>query len=208
MAGIAVRTFRRYKGQRHYSGAFWPASERDLVIYESRLELARLLFAAFDTSVRHIVAQPFLLRTEVGGAVRRHVPDYLLFTDTAPLVVDVKPLHRVSRPDNAYTFAWAERVVRSRGWRYEVWSDPLLAELENVRFLAGYRRDWLFDHELLADLGVADLDGTTLGGACRPRLGRPAALVRSAVLHLLWQQHLVVDLTRPLNGAHVLRRAG
>lgn len=30
-----------YKGQRHYSGAFWSAIERDLVIYESRLELAR-----------------------------------------------------------------------------------------------------------------------------------------------------------------------
>jgi hypothetical protein len=31
------RTFRWYKGQKHYSGAFWSATERDLVIYESRL---------------------------------------------------------------------------------------------------------------------------------------------------------------------------
>lgn len=202
------RTFRWYKRQRHYSGAFWSATERDLVIYESRLELARLLIADFDTSIRRIVAQPFLLRTEVGGAVRRHIPDYLLFTDAGPLVVDVKPLHRLNRPDNAYTFAWTEQVVRSRGWRYEVWSEPPRAELENVRFLAGYRRDWLFDRELLADLGAADLDGAPLGVACRSRLGRPAALVRSAMLHLLWQQHFVVDLTRPLSGAHVLRRAG
>ena len=30
-------------------------------IYESPLEMARLLFADFDTRVRYIVAQPFLL---------------------------------------------------------------------------------------------------------------------------------------------------
>jgi hypothetical protein len=32
------------------------------VIYESRLELARFVFADFDKRVKHIVAQPFLLR--------------------------------------------------------------------------------------------------------------------------------------------------
>ncbi|MDX8141627.1 hypothetical protein SK854_05855 [Lentzea sp. BCCO 10_0061] len=58
------RTFLSYKGQRHYSGSFWSATENGLVLYESRLELARLLFANFDRSVRGIVAQPFLLETE------------------------------------------------------------------------------------------------------------------------------------------------
>ncbi|MGH3624330.1 MAG: TnsA-like heteromeric transposase endonuclease subunit [Sciscionella sp.] len=85
------RTFRWYQGQRHYSGSFWSATERDLVIYESRLELARLLFADFDRSVQRILAQPFLLRAAVAGALRKHVPDYLLLTSTGPLVVDVKP---------------------------------------------------------------------------------------------------------------------
>lgn len=50
-------------------------SERDLVICESQWKLARLLFADFDVSVGHIVAQPFLLKAEVAGAVRRHIPD-------------------------------------------------------------------------------------------------------------------------------------
>jgi hypothetical protein len=70
--------------------------ETHLVIYESRLELARLLFADFDASVRHIVAQPFLLKAEVAGAMHKHIPDYLLATDTGPLVVDVKPQHRAT----------------------------------------------------------------------------------------------------------------
>ena len=81
------RTFRSCKGQRHYSGSFWSATENDLVLYESRLELARLLFADFDRAVHGIVAQPFLLETEIGGRRRRHVPDFLLLTDSVPTVV-------------------------------------------------------------------------------------------------------------------------
>jgi hypothetical protein len=50
------------------------------VIYESRLELARLLFADFDARVGHIVAQPFVLRTSVDRKPRKHIPDYLLIT--------------------------------------------------------------------------------------------------------------------------------
>jgi hypothetical protein len=137
------RTFRWYKGQKHYSGAFWTATNRDHVIYESRLELARLLFADFDLSVQRIVAQPFLLKARVSGALRKHIPDYLLLTDSGPLVVDVKPHARLTRPLDVVTFAWTRELVKSRGWRYEVWSEPRLVELENVRFLAGYRRDWL-----------------------------------------------------------------
>ena len=59
MSASPWRTFRWQRGQRHYSGSFWSATERDLVIYESRLESARLLFADFDRSVQRILAQPF-----------------------------------------------------------------------------------------------------------------------------------------------------
>jgi hypothetical protein len=53
----------------------WSATERGHVIYESRLELARLLFADFDASVNRIVAQPFLLKAGLKAGVRQHVPD-------------------------------------------------------------------------------------------------------------------------------------
>ena len=52
-------------GQKHYSGTYWSSTVRNPIIYESRLELARSLFADFDPCVRHIVAQPFLLRATV-----------------------------------------------------------------------------------------------------------------------------------------------
>ncbi len=64
------RTFRWYKGQRHYSGTYWSATMRDHVIYESRLELARLIFADFDRAAHRILAQPFL--QAVANCRRRH----------------------------------------------------------------------------------------------------------------------------------------
>ncbi|MFF9352698.1 TnsA-like heteromeric transposase endonuclease subunit [Streptomyces sp. NPDC014734] len=224
------RTFRWYMGQRHYSGSYWSSTQSDHVIYESRLELARLLYADFDQDVTAIVAQPFLLRAEVDGVLRRHVPDYLLATAAGPLVVDVKPQHRVARPEHAFTFGWTREAVESRGWRYEVWSEPPEAELANIRFLAGYRRDWLFEPDLLDEERdeavdeepppdrlfdpvildeVRDLvgDGDTLGEAfaCLPE--RPAPLVRAAVLHLLWKQQWLTDLSVPLSARSVLRAA-
>lgn len=66
-SAVPGRTFRWFKGQKHYSGIYWSATTNDHVIYESRLELARLLFADFGPSVRHIVAQPFLLKAALEG---------------------------------------------------------------------------------------------------------------------------------------------
>ena len=48
-------------------GSNWSATEGRHVIYESRLELARLLFADFDRSVHRICAPPFLLVTRSHG---------------------------------------------------------------------------------------------------------------------------------------------
>ncbi|EKX62227.1 hypothetical protein STRIP9103_04782 [Streptomyces ipomoeae 91-03] len=33
------------------------------------------------------------------GRLRKHIPDYPLVTEQGPMVVDVKPLHRLSGPD-------------------------------------------------------------------------------------------------------------
>ncbi|MCH6161473.1 TnsA-like heteromeric transposase endonuclease subunit [Streptomyces marispadix] len=201
------RTFRWHKGQKHYSGTYWAATMQDHVIYESRLELARLLFADFDPSVRDIVAQPFLLKVVVEGRVRKHIPDYFLVTEHGPVVVDVKPRRRLEQPVVASTFEWTRRVVESRGWRYEVWSEPPETELENVRFLAGYRRDWLFSRELLQEVRRAALDGVTLRDAARCVPGCEEERVRAAIHHLLWKNELRVELTCPLRPSTVLRRS-
>ena len=166
VASAPWRTFRWHGGQQHYSGTYWAASESGLVIYESRLELARLIFADFDVEVQRIAAQPFLLRCPVDGKERRHIPDYLLLTNTGPVIVDVKPRRRLASKTVAFTFEWTRSVLTARGWRYEVWSEPPPIELENVRFLAGYRRAWLFDPDVLDVVRSVVREGVCEGGGC------------------------------------------
>lgn len=76
---VPWRTFRWRYGQKHYSGTYWSSTMRDHVVYESRLELTRLLFADFDLDMTAVFTQPFRFSTTVNGQLRRHVPDFLLF---------------------------------------------------------------------------------------------------------------------------------
>ncbi|MET7462075.1 TnsA-like heteromeric transposase endonuclease subunit [Nonomuraea sp. NPDC005501] len=200
------RSFRWHAGQKHYSGTYWCATNHDHVIYESRLELARLIYADFDRGVRKIVAQPFLLKAQVDGAWCRHVPDYLLIPadGEAPLVVDVKPSHLRQKPKVAKALNWARTIVEARGWRFEVWSEPPAAELANLRFLAGYRRTWLIDKRISAEIQNANLDGVTFGEALESFTSWPPWRVRPALLHALWIQRLATDLSRPLSLDHRL----
>jgi hypothetical protein len=71
VAAAPWRPARSARGQAHYPGYFWSATSGGHVIYESRLELARLLLADFDPGVTAIAAQPFLLRAQAGGRLRR-----------------------------------------------------------------------------------------------------------------------------------------
>ena len=205
--GAPVREFRWFKGRRFYSGWYWSSTTSGLVAYESRLELARILLADFDPAVTAIAAQPFLLSGLDGGRVRRHVPDLLLRSVSGLVtVVDVKPSRLVDDSDVRAVFRWTERLVASRGWAFEVWSHADATVVENVRFLAGYRR------RSTVESGVLDL-ARELAARCRtigelelamqPRA--VAAMVRPAILHLLWIGALHADLRTPLAAGTLIR---
>jgi hypothetical protein len=206
-AGRPWRVFRWRQGQAHYSGWYWSATTGGHVVYESRLELARLLLADFDPRVRAIAAQPFLVTAPSGGRVRRHVPDFLLADrDGGVCVVNVKPADQLAVPKVADALAWAGEVFAARGWRHEIWSgtDPVL--LANVRFLAGYRHPGRVDAGLVAavmDRGDATAGIGDLEGAWPGRAGE----VRAAVLHLVWRGVFRADLSVPLSAGTMLERA-
>lgn len=200
------REFRWRAGQKHYSGTYWSATEGRHVVYESRLELARLLFADFDRSVLRICAQPFLLVREHRGSQAKHVPDYLLLTDNGPVVVDVKPAARLGKPEVVSTFDWTRRVIEGRGWRFEVWSEPNEVELQNVRFLAGFRRRSLFDPALLAAIRSIPNEDLSIAKVISELSDWPDGLTRSALFHLIWSGEFSVDITRPLCRTSLLTR--
>jgi hypothetical protein len=82
VAAVPWRKARSARGQAYYPGYFCSATMGGHVMYESRLELARLLLADFDRDVTAFAAQPFLLQARVAGTARRHVPDFCWRTRT------------------------------------------------------------------------------------------------------------------------------
>lgn len=54
-------------GEPTIADVYWSFTMRDHVVYESRLELTRLLCADFDQDVTAVFPQPFLLSTTVDG---------------------------------------------------------------------------------------------------------------------------------------------
>lgn len=201
-----IRIFRWYVGQRHYSGEYWSSTERDLVPHESRLEKATLMIADFDPIVHRIVAQPFLLEVSVNGTRVRHTLDYLLGTDLGPVVVDVMRAERYAQDKYQLLAAWTRRVVQFLGWSYVVSIEPEPALLDNVRFLSGYRRDWLMNRTIVDELRQQreELAGNTLCDIESQFPGRSQPLVRSSLLHLLWRRELTFDATRPLQPSTML----
>jgi hypothetical protein len=190
------RTFRWYFGQRHYSGTYWSATDRDHVIYESRLELGNLLLADFDQTVHRIVAQPFLLRAAVDGQMRSHIPDYLWETDDGPVVVDVVRVERIIHPRILLLCAWTKLIVESLGWSYLVVNEPPPILLANMRFLAGYRRDWLVNQDILGEMRSCrgQFAGMSIEDAERSVRVRPRALVRPVLMHLLWRHDYMASV--------------
>jgi hypothetical protein len=207
VAGLPVREFRSYKGREHYSGWYWSSSMGRLVVYESRLELARIMLADFNPSVTGIAAQPFLLAGADGRGIRRHVPDLLLVSAGGEVtVVDVKAPSRLGDPAVRAQFSWTRQVCAGRGWGFEEWSGADSRLLANVRFLAGYRRAAFIDASLIPAVLDAVARQPSVGAIERVLSGRhPAALVRPAVLHLLWTGRLQADLSCPLSADTTVR---
>ena len=195
LSAVPWRSVRAHRGQRHLPGWYWSATTGGHVVYESRLELARLLLADFDPDVVGIAAQPFLVR----DAERRHVPDFLLQrADGSVLIVNVKPAERLGDELVAEALAWAGRVFCERGWEHEVWSGADAQLLANVRFLAGYRRAALI--EPAAGVEAIWAAGTVLTIASAEAALGDVGVVdpRPVVLHQLWSGRMRAGLQRPL----------
>jgi hypothetical protein len=203
--GQPVREFRWYKGRQHYSGWYWSATMQQMVVYESRLELARIMLADFDPSVVSIAAQPLQLTGSDGGRTRRHVPDLLLVDRVGGVaVVDVKAPHKRDDSQVRALMAWTRDVVSLRGWGFEEWYGAPRQVLANVGFLAGYRRDGVVDQSLIPEVRAAVGTGSTIVDIERALHREGVARVRPVVLHLVWRGMLTTDLTRPLGGLSVV----
>jgi TnsA-like endonuclease N terminal len=205
------RRVRSVHGMAHYSGDYASATTGGQVVYESRLELARLLLADFDPAVCDIFAQPCRMVARIDGKVRSHVPDFLLVMRSGTArVVNVKPASRLEDPLVVQALAWPGHLVERHGWEYEIWSGAERTLLENVRFLAGYRHPGVVPEDEVERAWREVVDGEEMAIAERRLAGdRKPEEARPPLMALLWGGRLTTDLTaRPLSGECVLRRRG
>ena len=154
--------------------------------------------------VSGIVSQPFLLSAVVDGQRRRHVPDYLLVSDDDRSLSTSSPRPGWAIP--RWRPRWLGRSVSSSRavGDSRCPDEPAEQRASNIRFLAGYRRDWLLPPGLLDELRAADLNGLTLADAVTARSGWEAPLVRAALFHLLWRGVYQVELDALLTPQHVI----
>ena len=147
--------------------------------------------------------RPYLRATfDDSGADGRACPSacagLYLFCGAELTFVAVKPRDRLDDPKVAETFAWVGKVIESFGWGFEVASEPAQPLFDNVRFLAGYRREQSISAVALAQLRAMTLSGLMFGEAVR-RAQAPEPLVRAALLHLLWTREVQADLSLVLS---------
>jgi hypothetical protein len=197
------RPFQYYKGQQHFPGRYYSATERCHIGYESRLEWSCALMADFSRDVYRVISQPFRLRARVDGRPRRYTADYLLFGTSGLTVIEVKPAVHLNKPKVQATIAWVREVVEDAGWVFKTFSEPDKAVLANVQFFAGYRRPESVHPEVLCELRTHDLCGMSFAGAV-DLVDGPAPRVRAALLHMLWRQEVCIDLSRPLAAGTLL----
>ena len=119
---VPWRVFRSRHGQAHLSGSYWAATTGGHVVYQSRLELARLLLADFDPEVTSVYAQPCLLAGVAGGGHGAMCRIVGRLRAGAVRVVNVKPADRLADPKIAEALAWPGELFRAHGWDYQAWS--------------------------------------------------------------------------------------
>ena len=119
------------------------------------------------------------------------------------MVVDVKPADLLDDPKVAETFEWVRADVAPLGWSFEVASEQPGVMMDNVRFLAGFRRQTSINDSALSQLRTQRLDGASVGEAiCGTHGAEP--LTRAALLHMLWTHELLTDLSIVLSSKSIL----
>lgn len=209
--GLPVREFHKYRGQRNYTGFCWVATGERHVPYESLMERTRIHIADFDRSVTAIAAQPLKLSYQPADGDREdHFPDLLLARGSGrPLLVDIKPDSKLTKPGVLRQFAWTAAAALAKRWEYEVWTGGGdFVALGNLWLLAGYRRLKVVDQQILSELRtwrppvqLAELEASLA-------LRYHQVLVRPAVLHAIWHGLFLVDLAETITPRTWLTHSG
>jgi hypothetical protein len=167
-------------------------------MYESRLELDRLLLADFDPKLEDIREQPFQVTICLpDGTKARHIPDFFISRyGTPPTLVNVKPPEWAEDHGLVRRFSALSQLCAEQGWAYETWTGAPKPCTANLRWLAAFRRRSVIpagDDEL-REVRELVLPGSTIGGVEQLARLTGVSEPRALVGHLIWIGQLRVNL--------------
>lgn len=182
-----------FKGQVNMPGYFWVSQTKQLVFYESRLEMAALKQMDFEEDITYALAQPFHLAFVASGRRANHVPDFFIWRKgSRPLLVNVKPRKYMEKPHNQAAFAACRELAAHLRIESRVVCEPDPIYFANVRWLAGFRRQpYLFDE--IAPALLRRLASGPMEFGVWVRMPFEEALVRPVAFHLLWNRFVEFD---------------
>jgi hypothetical protein len=201
-----IRAYPTYPGKRSHEGRYWFSQSGTHVRFESRFEMTALMSLDFRGDAARVSSNPFWLLWPPDVPQKRHAPDFFVRRkDGSVLVVDVKPIARVTERDRAQ-HARTKKLCRELGWDYEEFTTIDRNVERNLRLFCAYNhpRFALAPENWPANIATArrnDAKGMCLSDlltALAGHLDQPAERVLSGIYYMLWRRELHVDMTHPL----------
>ncbi len=194
---VSVRQPGAYKTQKHIPGYFWMEQTKDLLWYESRLEMMTLKTLDYERDIEWAVSQPFLLSFKWEGKNYTHVPDFLLILkDGTRLLVNAKPKRHLSSARSMRSFSACTYLAERLNWEYVTRSEPPPEYATNINWLNGYKRRPFALEKFRNELLDRAKQGLSIGFALREL--EPTAFARPVLFYLMWSRQIGFDPTRVL----------
>lgn len=199
---VDAEPFRRgvqYQNRRNQHGLYYWPRTRQLVPYESALEMASLVELDFTGEAMQVLTQPFRITFRAGAAVGFHTPDFFaVHANGDQVVYDVKPSALVNDHSLAQ-FTETERACSQVGWRYVVVTESAPARVTNLQYLRAARHVRCHPSPALFECLLDVFRTSRPLSAAAVLTNAVPALANEAVRHLIWHDYLTVDLHNPID---------
>ncbi|RKR75894.1 TnsA-like heteromeric transposase endonuclease subunit [Frondihabitans australicus] len=191
-----AREPKNHKDRLSTSGAYWSATAKDLVFYESLIERETILLSDFDPDVVELIAQPFRLLGIFDGRRRIHTPDYAQITIAGGIrVKNCKPFDKVSEAKNVALHGWVDSLLGQAGISHEVVVEMPSNRARNMSSIAHLRNDrWIrgLPLDAVVDACRGPMRVAELVASCSSVMTTATAL--ACLRALLWRRAIEADL--------------
>lgn len=188
------------RGTKKIIGKFPSLKMNTAIWWESQLERDYIYLLEIDPDVLSYQGQPFTIAYSNLDKRRKYTPDFLVERKDSKQIIEVKPAHKVSEPQNTRRFQQAANVCLANNLEFVVVTEKTIRvqpRLDNIKLLYGYARvslSWHNYHDCLAYFRCVETKSLLEASGDLEAKG----ITRNHLLRLLWSGFLITDLMKPI----------